>query len=161
MSNHRMSFIITLAATALLQACNQGPDPAKVQGDVTKAQADGQKMIVDAQAKLDQVNAQANKEVVNAQVDANAAAAKDPAATPPPENAVADTRKDANLDVADAQYNLEKVKAEAAYNVAKAQCEAQTGDSGKTCNDNAKSRYDGAVNDAKAKNDAIHARAKG
>ena len=52
--NNCIRFIITLAAAALLQACNQGPDPAKVQGDVIKAQADGQKMIVDAQAKLDQ-----------------------------------------------------------------------------------------------------------
>src|SRR5471030_783402 len=111
--NNGTSFIITLAASALLQACNQSPDPAKVQGDVTKAQADGQKMIVDAQAKLDQVNAQANKEVVNAQVDANAANAANATNPPPPataaDNDVAKARKDANEDVVDAQFNLEKV----------------------------------------------------
>ena len=161
MRNHRVSFITLLVAAALLQACDRAPDQAKVQGDVAKAQADGQKMIVDAQAKLDQVAAKNNKEVVNAQVDARADNANNPPTTTPADNDVAKARKEANEDMADAQYNLEKAKGEAAHNVAKAQCEAQTGDDEKACKDSAKVRYESAIAEAKAKADAMHRRNKG
>ncbi len=67
---NRLNLFGTLLIAASLGACSQGPDPAKVQADITKAQADGQKMVVDAQAKLDQVNAANNKDVVVAQADA-------------------------------------------------------------------------------------------
>src|SRR5262249_56949727 len=54
MITQRYSALAIVVSALLLQACQQGPDPAKVQADVTKAQAEGQKKIVDAQAKMDQ-----------------------------------------------------------------------------------------------------------
>ena len=64
-----------------LQACNNGAaDPAKVESDVQKAQAEGEKKIVEAQAKLEQVAAENKKDVVVAQADARIDAASDAAA---------------------------------------------------------------------------------
>ena len=59
-----------LSATLALQACNKGPDPAKVQADVAKAQADGQKKIADAQADLDKVVAKNRKTMADTDADA-------------------------------------------------------------------------------------------
>lgn len=161
MRNHRISFIALLAGATLLQACDRTPDQTKVQGDVAKAQAEGQKLIVDAQAKLDQVAAKNNQEVVNAQVDARAENEKNQPVTPPADNDVTKARKEASDNMADAQFNLDKAKSEAAYNVAKVQCEAQTGDAEKACVDGANARKEAAIADAKAKADATHRRNKG
>ena len=65
-----VTIAMVIGATLALQACNQGPDPAKVQADVTKAQADGQKKVADAQADLDKVIAKNNKAMVDTQADA-------------------------------------------------------------------------------------------
>jgi hypothetical protein len=80
-----------LVAALGLQACAKQVDQAKVEADVRKAQAEGEKKIVDAQAKLEQVNAENNKDIVTAQADArlDAAKAADNAAPPP---APADTK---------------------------------------------------------------------
>jgi len=68
--------VATLVAALGLQACAKQVDQAKVEADVQKAQAEGQKKIVDAQAKLEQVNAENNKDIVSAQADARVDAAK-------------------------------------------------------------------------------------
>ncbi len=162
MINYRTSLFAALAATALLQACSQssGPDQTKVQGNVAKAQADGQKIVVDAQAKLEQVNAQNNKDMVNTQVDAHAddASKAKAAAAASNDNDVAKARIEANGKVDDARYEVEKAKAEAANNVAQAQCAAQTGAAEKSCKDKAKETYDSAVATAKSRNEAAHQR---
>jgi hypothetical protein len=142
-----------------LQGCNQQTDTAgKVQADVAKAEADGQKKIIDAQAKLDQVVAQNNKDLVGVQADAQKDAANDPNAPAPA--AAADTakaRSNAEIKVADGQYDVDKAKAEAARQVAEARCQALVGDAIKQCVSSAKNDYDSAVAAAKARNDAAHA----
>lgn len=155
--NHRCtSFIAVLAAAASLGACNRSPDPATVQADITKAQAAGQKTVVDAQANLDKVNAANAKDVINTQVDARASAADNQAQQSPSAQDVNEVRMRANVKTADAQYDLDKARAEATMNVAKAKCEAQTGSSADACNAAAKSQYDAAVAQAKAQNDIAH-----
>jgi hypothetical protein len=155
------SILVALAfAAAMLQGCNQQADTAaKVQADVAKAEADGQKKIIDAQAKLDQVVAQNNKDLVGTQADAQKDASSNPNAPPPAVSAdVAKARSDAEVKVADAQYDVDKAKAEAVKQVADARCEAQVGDANsKQCLATAKSSYDSAIAAAKAKNDAVHA----
>jgi len=160
-----MKRIIMLAAvmgSALaLQACNQGPDPAKVQADVTKAQADGQKKIADAQADLDKVVAKNNKAMVDTQADAqkdansaNATPADQNKAAADASSDMAKQRADAAKDMADAQYNVDKAKATAAYDVRVAECEGQTGDANKQCKDTAKATYDASVTAADNKRNA-------
>lgn len=139
----------------------QPADPGKVQGDIAKAQADGQKVIVDAQAKLDQLNALTNKNVVDAQVDARATNASNAmvAATQNADAAAALTHS--NEKIADAQYAVDMAKAEAASNVAQAQCEAQTGNAAKVCRVTAKTTYDADIGVAKSKSDAAHSHSPG
>ena len=152
-------FVALVIATGLLQGCNQQPETAgKVQADVAKAEADGQKKIIDAQAKLDQVVAQNNKNLVGAQADAQKDAANNPSA--PAQAADADiskARTEAEIKVADAQYDVDKAKAVAAKQVAEARCQALVGDANKECMSRAKADYESATAAAKAKNDAAHA----
>jgi hypothetical protein len=152
-------FVALVAATVLLQGCNQQADTAaKVQADVAKAEADGQKQIIDAQAKLDQVVAQNNKNVVGVQADAQKDAANDAnAPAPAASDDVAKARNDAEIKVADAQYDVDKAKAAAAKQVAEARCQALAGDANKSCMSSAKADYESATATAKAKNDAAHA----
>lgn len=146
-------------AIALLQGCNQEAETAaKVQADIAKAEADGQKKIIDAQAKLDQVVAQNNKTLVGVRADAQKDAADKPAA--PAEAADADivkARSEAEIKVADAQYEVDKAKAAAARQVAEARCEALALDAKNDCMSRAKTDYASATATAKAKNDAVHA----
>src|SRR6187399_117020 len=160
MRKHANILVGLIFATAMLQGCNQQqPDnAAKVQAGVAKAEADGQKKIVDAQAKLDQVVAQNHKNLVGTEADAQKDATNNPNAPPPEASAdVAKARSDAQLKVADAQYDVDKAKAEAAKQVADARCESQAGDANKQCLAAAKADYDTAVAAAKAKNDVAHA----
>ena len=159
MRNQASIFVALILATVLLQGCNQQTDnAAKVQADVAKAEADGQKQIIDAQAKLDQVVAQNNKNLVGAQADAQKDAATDPNAPTPAASAdMAKARTDAENKVADAQFGVDKAKAAAAKQVAEARCQALVGDANKTCMSNAKADYESATAAAKAKNDAAHA----
>jgi len=167
---------LVFVITALLQGCNQQTDsPAKVQADnaqadrvqadkvqagIAIAEADGQKKIIDAQAKLDQVVAQNNKDLVGAQTDAQKDATNNPNAPTPAGSAeVAKAHTNAEISVADTQYDVDKAKAEAAEQVAEARCAAQVGDANKTCVSSAKASRDSAVAAAKAKNDAAHAAA--
>lgn len=149
-------FVGLVLATALLQGCNQQTDnAAKVQADIAKAEADGQKQIIDAQAKLDQVVAQNNKTLVGVRADAQKDAADKPA-----EAADADivkARSEAEIKVADAQYEVDKAKAAAARQVAEARCEALALDAKNDCMSRAKTDYASATATAKAKNDAVHA----
>ena len=152
MNTYRNCALAAIIVVALLQGCSQAPDPNKVRADVAKAQADGQKLIVDAQAKMDKVMAENNKNVVNTQADAstsNNAQATDDAN-------MAKVRTQAANQLADAQYDVDKARAEAAYKVADANCGAQTGDAAKSCHDSAKATYDSSVAAAKAKNDDAH-----
>jgi len=133
-----------LVAALGLQACAKQVDQAKVAADVQKAQAEGEKKIVDAQAKLEQVNAANNKDIVSAQADAQVDAAKaaDNAA-PVPAPADAKTAKTAaarapaakpDVDAAPPPVNDESVAkarvaaqakvADAQYGVEKAKAEA-------------------------------------
>ncbi|MGA9335410.1 MAG: hypothetical protein WBV39_14120 [Rudaea sp.] len=152
-------FVTLIFATLLLQACNQQEDTAaKVQADVAKAQADGQKQIIDAQAKLDQVVAQNNKDLVGVKADAQQDAANSPGTVAPAVDAdIAKARNDAQIKVADAQYDVDKAKAAAAEQVAEARCGALVGDPKKACMSSAKASYESATAMAKAKNDAAHA----
>ena len=53
--------IAILASAVALQACTkQGVDPAKVQADVAKAQAEGQEKVAAAQAKFDRLKNELN-----------------------------------------------------------------------------------------------------
>lgn len=161
--NRIVTMTLAIGAALSLQACNQGPDPAKVQADVTKAQADGQKKIADAQADLDKVIAKNNKAMVDTQADAQKDA-NNANATPADQNKaatdastdMAKDRNDAAVEVADAQYGVDKAKATAAYNVEVAQCEAQTGDAEKSCKDKSKATYDASVTAAENKKNAAH-----
>jgi hypothetical protein len=149
-------FIVALVATALLLACSQNIGPVKVQRDVTKAQADGEKTVMDAQAYLDLVNSQYNSDVVNARVRARA---HDPrnASTAATNNADARRlRTEAKRKMADAQYGVDKAKAEASYNVAKAQCEAHAGAVSNSCRDDATASYDSEMASAKSRREAVH-----
>jgi hypothetical protein len=152
MNTLRNLSLAVVIAGALLQGCSQAPDLNKVRADVAKAQAEGQKLIIDAQANMDKVMAENNKNVVGTQADAstsNSAPATDDAN-------IAKAKKDAANKLADAQYDVDKARAEAAYKVADANCEAQTGDAGKSCKENAKATYDSSVAAAKAKNTDAH-----
>ncbi|HXR63738.1 MAG TPA: hypothetical protein VN720_09395 [Rudaea sp.] len=159
MRKHANVLVAVAFAAAMLQGCNQQADTAaKVQADVSKAEADGQKKVIDAQAKLDQVVAQNNKDLVGTQADAQKDASSDPNAPPPAASAdVAKARSDAEVKVADGQYGVDKAKAEAVKEVADARCESQAGDANKQCLAAAKADYDSAVAAAKAKNDEVHA----
>jgi PBP1b-binding outer membrane lipoprotein LpoB len=158
MHKQSKSLAALVFATVLLQGCNQQVDPAKVQADVTKAEAAGQKNIIDAQAKLDQVVAQNNKDLAGVQADAQKDAANNPnAPAPAASDNIAKARANGEIKVADAQFDVDKAKAGAVELVAEARCGAQVGDANKTCVSNAKASYDSAVAAAKAKNDAEHA----
>lgn len=160
--------LMTLGATAtlVLAACTQAPDQAQVQRDVEKAQAEGQKKVADAKAKLDQVNAENRKEIVETRVDAASDAAKSANATPAqnaepgtPANAsanndIANAQDKAAKKAADAQYGVDKASAEARYDVAVARCKAQIGSAEKSCKDSAKNTYDSEIKQAKAKDNA-------
>ena len=169
--------VAAVIAMVSLQGCNQQTDsPAKtqadkaqadkvraekVQADVAKAEADGQKKIIDAQAKLDQVVAQNNKDMVGAQTDAQKDATANPNAPAPEASAdVAKAHVNAETSVAGAQYDVDKAKAEAAEQVAKTRCEAQAGDANKACISSATASYDSALAVAKAKDDAARAAAR-
>jgi hypothetical protein len=166
--------LVTLGATAalVLAGCTQAPDQAQVQRDVEKAQAEGQKKVADAQAKLDQVNAENRKDIVETRVDASAPA-NNPNTTPSataepgtPANAsankdVANAQDKAAKKAADAQYDVDKARAEAQYDVAVARCKAQTGSSEKSCKDSAKNAYDQQINQAKAKDNSANQNQRG
>lgn len=167
-----------------LQACSSSAvDPAKVEADVQKAQAEGEKKVVDAKAKLEQVNAENNRTVVDAQADARLDAAKaddgakatdaakktdaaskadagaallPPAADPN----VAKARVAALEKAADAEFGLDKAKAEATHAVTMARCGGQSSTNMQTvCKDGAQKALDSAVAAAKARNDAARRRA--
>jgi hypothetical protein len=147
---------IVLAATALLLACSQNIGPFKAQRDVTKAQADGEKMVVDAQAYLDLVTAQNNSDVVDARVRARA---HDPrnASTATTNNADARrSRREARQKIADAQYGVDRAKAEASYKVAKAQCGAPAGTTANSCKESATAAYDSEMAAAKSRKDIAY-----
>jgi len=157
MQKHK-SLVALVFAAMVLQGCSQQADTAKVQADVAKAEAAGQKKIIDAQAKLDQVVAQNNKDLIGVQADAQKDATNDPNAPTAAASAdIAKARTSAQIKVGDAQYDVDKAKAEAVEVVAEARCEAQVGDANKTCVSNAKATFDSAVATAKAKNEAVHA----
>ena len=149
--------LIAIAFAMLLQACSQQVDTAKVEANVTKAEADGQKKIIDAQAKLDQVVAQSNKELISMQADAKNDAANNPnAATPAVGADMTKARTNAEIKIAGAQYDVDTAKAKAAEEVAEARCELQLGDANKACVASAKASYESAEATAKAKRDAPH-----
>jgi hypothetical protein len=131
-----------------LQGCNNNAaDPAKVEAEVQKAQAEGEKKIVEAQAKFEQVAAENKKDVIVAQADARIDAAGDSAAKAADDAArkgdvkKGDARKtDAKMpDIAPtappaSDENIAKVRitamqkiAEAQYGVDKAKAEATYG----------------------------------
>jgi len=168
----KQALLVILGTTAALAlaACTQAPDPAQVQRDVEKAQAEGQKKIADAQANLDKVNAENRKDIVETRVDNAAAAANNANITPSataepgtPANAnaskeLADAREKAAKKTADAQFGVDKASAEAKYDVAFARCKAQTGSAEKSCKDSAKITYDTEINQAKARENAANQR---
>jgi len=145
-----MTWVIAIFASAVaLQACTkQGVDPAKVQADVAKAQAEGQEKIAAAQAKVDRLKNELNSVP---------AAPGSPAPTTgtPPSGVDAPGTTAIAIDpaqrLADAQFDLDKAKAEQSYNVAIARCEDRVDDANKACRDLAKSLYDSAIDQAKAK----------
>ncbi|HET8940897.1 MAG TPA: hypothetical protein VFN13_02810 [Rudaea sp.] len=166
-------FATAFAVAVSLQGCKQRPDPAKVQADIIKAQANGQKAIADARANMDKVIAQNRKDLVDARVDAQmdhasgdetarnrqspAANLENPSAVASPVSAaVARARKGATDSTADAQYELDKAKAEADYNVALARCESRVGTALDACKETAKSRYDSDITAARHRNDSAH-----
>ena len=158
MNKHGKKLVGIICVAALLQACNQQTDHAKVEADVAKAEAAAQKNVIDAQAKLDQVVAANNKDLVGAQADAQRDAANNTNAPPPEANAeIAKARSNAELKVADAQFDVDKAKAEGIQKIAEARCEDQVGEANKACTATAKANYDLAVAQAKAKNDLEHA----
>jgi hypothetical protein len=179
-------FIAVCVAGLGLQACNNSTaDPAQVEAGVQKAKAEGEKKIVEAQAKLEQVAAENKKDVVVAQVDARIDAASDSAAkagdsakkaeagkpvaknpeagepaAPPADENVARARVAAMQKVADAQYGVDKAKAEATYGVTLARCKGQSSESMQTiCRDGAQKTLASAVASAKARSDAARRRA--
>ncbi|HZX92827.1 MAG TPA: hypothetical protein VFE67_19485 [Rudaea sp.] len=179
-------FIAVCVAGLGLQACNNSTaDPAQMEADVQKAKAEGEKKIVEAQAKLEQVAAENKKDVVVAQADARIDAANDLAAkagdsakkneagkpgakkpeagepTPPPaDENIAKARVTAMQKVADAQYGVDKAKAEATYGVTLARCKGQSSESMQTiCRDGAQKTLASAVASAKARSDAARRRA--
>lgn len=157
MRSQNKNLLAMVVATMLLQACSQQVDTAKVQADVAKAEAAGQKKIVDAQAKLDQVVAQNNKDLVGVQSDAQKAAANDPNASTTAASAyIAKARTNSEIKVAGAQYDVDKAKAEAVEMVAETRCGLQVDDANKACVSAAKANYDSALAEAKAKSDAAH-----
>ena len=168
----RAGMLAALFVAMTLQGCQRAPDLAKVDADVQKAQAAGEKNIAAAQAKLDKVNADNRKDMVDAQVDARTSdngantppppnvIAPTPPPPPPPANAVVTTRADAMAKTAEATYDLEKTRADSTYDVAAARCEAQVGDSEKACKETAKAARDTTVANAKARNDAVQQSAK-
>ena len=160
--SERMLTIPALIAVLCLQACG-GPDPAKVQADVEKAQADAQKIVAEAQAKFDKASADARKDIVEAQADARADAADANANPPAAVNAtpyrasdgkVAKTRADAQQKTADAQFDLDKARAQANYKVGVAHCESQSGLSRKACKETAKAVYETNLATAKQRRHA-------
>jgi hypothetical protein len=164
MKNLNRNLFGCLCLSLALQGCSSSPDPAKVAGDIAKAQADGQKLIADARANYEKVVAANNKNVVDAQVDTKNAPAQsmEPAssATPggtsmaPASSDVANARNEASNKIAEAQFAFDKATAEAQRNVALAQCESQTGNAQKACNETAKAKYDADVASAKSRHDA-------
>jgi hypothetical protein len=148
-------FIVAVVGTTLLLACSQNMDPLKVQRDVTRVQADGDKMVMDAQANLELVNAQNNSDVVDALVRARA---HDPrnASTAATNNADARRlRAEAKKKMADAIFGVDKAKAQASYNVAKVQCEAHAGAASNSCGNDATANFDSEMAAAKARRDGV------
>jgi hypothetical protein len=154
---HCTNVLLSVAIATALQGCERGPNLAKVQANVLRAQVEGQKMVVDAQANLDKLNAQNTSDMVDAQIDTHGELANTSA---PVGDDAGKVRLAAGDKVADAQYDVEKAKAEAGYNIASAQCGAQVGDIGKACKETAKASYDFAIATAKTKNDVIHRRSR-
>ena len=171
-------FIAGCVAGFGLQACNNSAaDPATVAAEVQKAQAEGEKKIVEAQAKLEKVAAENKKDVVVARADAridavndtatksgDTANAKQPEAieptAPPADDNVTKTRIAAMGKVADAQFGVDKAKAEATYGVTLARCKGQASESMQAvCRDGAQKTLSSAVASAKARNDAARRRA--
>jgi hypothetical protein len=155
MDTKHARFIAALAVTALLLACSQSMGPFKVQRDVTKAQADSEKRVADAQAYLDLVNSQYNSDIINARVHARA---HDPrnASTAATNNAEARRlRAEAKRKIADAQYGVDKARAEASYAVAKAQCGQHAGVASNTCTHDATANYNSELASAKSRKDTV------
>jgi hypothetical protein len=148
-------FIVAVVATTLLSACSQNMDPVNVQGDVTTALADGDKMIMDAQANLELVSAQNNSDVVDALVRARA---YDPRNASSAATNNADARRlraEAKRKMADATYGVDCAKAQASFNVAKAQCEARAGATSKSCGHEATGNFDSEMTSAKVRRDGV------
>jgi hypothetical protein len=160
MNSDCTKFFASLTLAALLQACSQNVGPVKVQRDVTNAQVDGEKMVIDAQANLVLVNTQNNNDVVSARVWARA---HDPrnASTAATNNADARrSRTEATQKIADARFDVDKAKAKASHNVAIAECEARTDAAAKSCKDDAAANYDSEMATAKAQKVAAHLHSK-
>jgi hypothetical protein len=155
MDTRHAGFIVALGATALLLACSQNVG-FKVQRDVAKAQADGDKMVVDAQAYLELVNAQYNSDVVDARVRARAYDPRNASTAATNNSDARRLRAEAKKQMADAMYGVDKAKAEASYSVAKAQCEAHAGAASNSCRVDATANYDSEMAAAKARKDGTH-----
>ena len=154
-AKHTKVFLVLLVAALLQQACS---GPLKIQDEVTRAQATGDKMVTDAQANLDLVYAQNNSDIVNARLHARA---HDPrnASSASTNNAEARRlRAEAKQKIADAKFEVDKAKAQARYNLAKAQCEAHAAADPVSCRDAGMASYGSEMATAKAQKDAAHLR---
>ena len=155
MDTKHARLIVALAATALLLACSQSMGPFKVQHDLSRAQAESETKVADAQAYLDLVNSQYNSELVDARVHARA---HDPrnASTAATNNAEARRlRAEAQRKIVEAQYALDKAKAEASYNVAKAQCAVHADVASTACTHDAMTNYNSDLASAKSRKDTV------
>ena len=133
----------------MLQACTkQGVDPAKVQADVAKAQAQGEEKIAAAQAKLDRIRNEMNSAPQTPESSTPTTGTPPTSVEAPGSTALA---VDPAQRLADAQFDVDKAKAEQTYNAAIARCEDRVDDANKACRDLAKASYDSAVDQAKSK----------
>jgi hypothetical protein len=144
-TKHAKVFLVLLATALLQQACSQNIGPLKIQDDVTKAQAAGEKMVTEAQANLDLVYAQNNSDIVNARLHARAHDPRNASSASTNNAAARRLRAEAAQKIADAQYEVDKARAQARYNVAKAQCDAHATAAPKSCADDATTSYGSAI----------------
>jgi hypothetical protein len=112
MRKHANILVALAFATAMLQGCNHRQTARqRFTADVAKAEADGQKKIIDAQAKLDQVVAQNNKNLVGTQADAQKDASTNPNAPPPTQTPISPRRAATPKSRSPMrQYDVEKAK---------------------------------------------------
>ncbi|MEO8803042.1 MAG: hypothetical protein ABI304_03510 [Rudaea sp.] len=141
--------IIALAAAALLQACNQAPDMAKVESNVAKARAEGQQQVIDAQAALRRLNDRINQHALDTQVSTRANDANKESVSAQVARHARKMRHEATREMAYARYDVDNAKATASNNVAQAQCEAKIGAAEKSCRQNADALFNAAIATAK------------